>query len=319
MNDSNNSYLSKSKKPQKTKAFFICILIASFLWLIHSLNAIYSYTIKVPVSFINLPQNQTPVIKIPEDLLIELKVSGLKLGLILLNQSKKQIEIDFNTLKSINKNQNYVLSASRINFNNLLLENNIKQINPDTLFFLEKTGYQKTVPVKVPLFIKCQEGYGSKKPVINPNFITIIGDTNQIKKVDTIFTQPLNLTNLNKSVSTNLKFILPNLNVYASLNEANISIEIGKLIEYTYRLNIINTSNNSKDKVGIFPSSVKIKFTSIQNSFEPKDSTLFKAMINSSKINQKTKKCLVYLSTLPGNVNILNIEPKEVEILILKK
>jgi hypothetical protein len=51
----------------------------------------------------------------------------------------------------------------------------------------------------------------------------------------------------------------------------------------------------------------------------PEDTALFRAMIDSEKINKLTNKCPVFMSTLPGNVTIMNIEPKEVEILIFKK
>ena len=36
-------------------------------------------------------------------------------------------------------------------------------------------------------------------------------------------------------------------------------------------------------------------------------------------INKITKKCPVFLSTVPGNVTIMKIEPSDVEILIFKK
>lgn len=320
MSPSSTSYSSTKKKPGKTKAFFICLVIASFLWLFHSLNTVYTHTFKIPVNFKNLPQNKKPLIQIPEFISVDVKASGLKLGLLLLNKSTTPLEIDFNSLKTANKNQNYILSASHINFkNNFRFETVIKHISPDTLYFSEKTGYQKTVPIKVPLFFNCKEGFGFKKPVINPSFITIWGDTANIENVDTIYTHPLTLNNLSQSINTNLEFIRPNTEVYSNINEANIVIEVAKLIEHSVTVPINNIYKTFHEQVNIYPSSVKIKFTSIQNAFNPEDTLLFKAMINSSKINSITKKCPVFLSTIPGNITIMGIEPKEVEILILKK
>jgi len=319
LNTISTKYTSYKKKPGKTKAFFICLLIASFLWLIHSLNTVYTYTFKVPVVFKNLPQNKKPLIQIPENLYVDAKASGLKLLMILLSEPYKQVEIDFNTLKSVNKNQNYILSSSHINFTgSFKFETQIKHISPDTLYFSTKTGYQKIVPVKVPMHLKCLEGYAHQKPVINPAFITIWGDTALIQAVDTIYTQPLTLNNMAQSVNTNLEFIKPSENVYSTLNETNVFIEVGKLIEQTLTVPVSNIYRSSL-QVNIFPAKVKVKFTSLQNSFNAGDTSLFKATINSSRINKVTKKCPVSLSTVPGNVNIMGIEPNEVEILILKK
>lgn len=320
MNSGSSKYTSFAKKPGKTKAFFICLIIASFLWLAHSLNTVYTYTFKVPVVFKNLPQNKKPLIEIPDHVYVDAKASGLKLLLILLSSPYSQTEIDFNTLKSVNRNQNYVLSSSRLDFkNSLKFETQIRHISPDTLYFSEKTGFQKIVPVKIPMQLKCQEGYAFKKPVINPLFITIWGDTSIITRVDTIYTQPLTLNNMNSNVNTDLEFIKPGPGVYSTLNEANVFVEVDKLIEQTVTIPVGDLHHAPHSQVNIFPSRIKVRFTSLQNNFNGDDTTLFKATINSSRINKVTKKCPVSLSTVPGHVTVMDFEPKEVDILILKK
>lgn len=320
MSISGTKYSSDKKKPGKAKAFFICLLIASFLWWVHSLNTVYTYSLRIPVVFKNQPQNKKPLFQIPEHLLLDVKASGLKLTLILLNKPFKQLEIDFNTLKSVNRNQNYVLSSSHLDFKSILnFETQIKHISPDTLYFSEKNGFQKNVPVKVPLYVKCQEGYGYKKPVINPAFVTMWGDSALISKIDTIFTQPLTLSNLNKNVNSQLELLKPNPMIYTSSGEASIFIEVARLIEQVITLPVEDIHSSFQQRVNIFPSSVKVKFTSIQNSFNAEDTSLFKATIDSRKPNRDSKKCPVLLSTYPGHVTIMSVEPREVEILIFKK
>lgn len=319
MNTSNTKYSSDKKKPGKTKAFFICLVIASFLWLVHSLNTVYTYTLRIPVTFKNQPQNKKPLFQIPEHLLLDVKASGLKLALILLNKPFKPLEVDFNMLKSVNRDQNYVLSSSNLNFKSIFrFETQVKHIIPDTLYFSEKNGYQKSVPVKVPLYIRCQEGYGYKKPAINPSFVTLWGDSTVISEIDTIYTQALTLSNLNKNVNTQLELLKPKAQVYTSSGEASVFIEVSKLVEQTVLLPVSDIHSSLQQHVNIFPSTVKVKFTSIQNSFNAKDTAMFRASIDSEKINRQTKKCPVFLSTYPGQVTIMSIDPPEVEILIFK-
>ena len=319
MNNSNASYSQKKLKPGKATAFFICIGIASLLWILQALNTVYNYTIEVPVTFINIPQNKKPLNQIPNHVSLDIKASGLKLFLVLANKPFKPLVIDFNTLKTSNKEQNYILTSGTINLkNSFKFETQIKRINPDTLYFSEKNGYQKNVPIKVPIFIKCMQGFGFKKPVVTPDFITIWGDNAVIKKIDTIYSQPLNLININQSHHSNLVIIKPNSNISTSNTDVSISIEVDKLIEHKLTLPIMSLKSSDYKQINIFPSKVNVKFTSLQNVFSNADTSLFKACINPLKVNANNK-CTVILSTIPGNITVLSIEPKEVEILIIKK
>ena len=107
--------------------------------------------------------------------------------------------------------------------------------------------------------------------------------------------------------------------MYTSSGEASIFIEVAKLVEQTITLPVSDIHSSFQQRINIFPSSVKVKFTAIQNSFNAEDTSLFKATIDSEKINKQSKKCPVFLSTYPGHVTIMTIDPEEVEILIFKK
>lgn len=320
MNTFSTKYSPFKKKPGKTKAFFICLVIASFLWLAHSLNTVYTYSFRVPVLFRNMPQNKKPMGELPDHVFVDAKASGLKLLLILLNEPYRQMEIDFNNLVSVNRNRNYVLSASHLDFSSSLKFNTqIKRINPDTLYFSERTGFQKIVPIKVPMELKCVEGFACKKPTVLPSFITIWGDTDVIESIDTIYTQPLTLSNISQNVNASLEFIKPSQKVYTTVNETNVTIEVARLLEQSLTIPITDIHHQPHQQVNFYPSSVKLRFTSLQNNFNTEDTALFKATINSSHINAGTHKSPVMLSTVPGNVTIMDYEPKEVDILILKK
>ena len=320
MTTAKNKYSKTDKKPGKTKAFFVCLLIASFLWLVHSLNTVYTYTFKIPVEFKNVPINKRPLMEMPNFITIEAKASGLKLAMILSNKYQRPFEVDFNKLQSVNKNQNYVLSNSQLNLNKRFrFDVQIKSINPDTLYFTEKTGFQKIVPVKVPLHIKCKEGYGYKKPSVTPAFLTIWGDTTYLEKVDTLYTQTLTLSNLSQNVLTTLQLIKPSSELHTAVNAVSLSVEVSKLIQQSLTIPITNHRDYPNQQVRLFPSKATIRFTTLQNTFNPEDTLAFKAVINSDKVNKLSNKCPVILSSVPGNVTVLEITPKEVELLILKK
>ncbi len=318
MSTTSSKYSSDKRKPGKTKAFFICLVLASFLWLVHSLNTVYTYTFKIPVVFKNVPLNKKPLADIPESISIDAKGSGLKLLLILLNRPFQPMEIDFNALKPIN--QNYILSASHLNFRDVLrFETQVKNLSPDTLYFSVKSGFQKNVPVKVPFYLKCKEGFGYKKPVVNPSFITLWGDTSSLSGIDTLYTNALTLSDLNKNMDIELELIKPEPELYISSSKIKVFIEVSRLVEHSITIPVNDIHHSSSKTIRIYPSSVKVKFTSVQNAFNERDTTLFKAMIDSEKINPETKKCPVFLGTFPGHVTVMDVEPREVEILIFKQ
>lgn len=307
------------KKPGKTKAFFICLLIASFLWIIHALNTVYTQTFKVPVVFKNIPQNKKALEPLPEKISVDVKASGLKLSFLMLKSSFSPIELDFNHLKSVHHNQCYVLSSSKLNFKSIFnLETQIKHISPDSLYFSENTGLQKTVPIKVPFTILCQEGYGYLQPFIIPKVIQIWGDSALIKQIDTIYTAPINLINLNSNITRTIPIIKPNEGIYSNINEIKLEIIVSKLIERSVIIPINTINEIQKGKVNLFPSSVKVKFTTLQNNFDLADTVNFKALIDLKKPNMYSKKYSVFLGNQPKNTTVMGMEPKEVEILIFK-
>lgn len=307
------------KKPGKAQAFFICVIIASFLWLIHALNTVYTQTFRIPVEFKNIPPNKKPVAQLPDFLNVDVKASGLKLTFIQLNKPFSPIEIDFNNLHAVNRNQNYVLSSSNLRFESVFkLRAEIKGISPDTLYFIEKIGTEKTVPLKVPVQIHCAAGYSYNKSILTPSVVTIWGEPDVVKNIDTIYTQAITLNNVNQSLNTNLELTAPNKNIHLSSNETSVFIEVGQLLEQTVYVSVTDVQQANKQQASVFPAKVQVRFTSIKNSFHAKDTLLFKAVINSEKINADTKKCRVSLSEIPENVNVLDIEPKEVQVLILK-
>jgi len=295
----------------------VCFIIATILWFVHALNTVYSHTINVPVVFKNIPQNKVALNDLPSKLSIDIKASGLKLFFILFNQSKT-VEVDFNDLKTANKQLNYILSATTINFKPILkFETQIKQISPDTLYFTERSGFQKNVIVKVPLQLKCQQGFGYKKPQINPANISIWGDTALLKNIDTIYTEAVTITNVNTTFAKELVLIKPTSNINFNQSKVNVTIEVDKLIEQSIYIPISILNSDNFKHVNIYPQKVKIKFTSIQNTFNIADTVYFKATVNATK-NTSTNKQPIVLSTLPSNISVLTIEPKEVELLLIK-
>lgn len=267
--------------------------------------------------FKNLPLDKKPIKDIPEHLNIEINTSGLKLFFILLNQPFNTLEIDMNRLMTRNTNAAVKVSALELK-NSLKFKTLIKQISPDTLYFTDKSGFRKNVPVKLISSITCKTGYGFSKPEVIPAFVVLTGDSSELKKTDTVYTELFSEKEVNKELNKDLRLINPTGNVYMSENKVQVHYSVQKLTEHsiTASVSAVNLPEGAKNAY-IFPSTIKIKYTTLQNEFEDEDSVLFKACIDAGKL--KNNKGRIFLSTQPGNVTIISLQPEVAELILMKK
>lgn len=301
----------------KLSAFLICLGISAFLWISHRLNQTYFYSIHVPVKFVNLPSNKVLINELPDHLRFDIKTNGLKLFFVLLRRPFNEITIDFNTLKSDNKQQAYSISSGNIKLSETTKLNvDVKRVSPDTLFFVSKTGITKNVAVKAIISANPEKGFVLSKPLISPAFITINGDSVSVNGVDSISTAPLYLNQVNSNYNGQLTLLRPSENVFLNINEVNVSIKADKLLEKQIEVPLTALGLAPATLAKLFPSKVKITYSAARNDFSEISSDDFKAVVNYSK--HHNNKMMVELSTVPTQAKILSIEPTEVEFLLFK-
>jgi len=279
---------------------------------------VYTKRFKIPVEFTNYPQNKTPASELPKELLVSVKTSGMKLVLISLNEPFPLLKIDFNDVRSdLNRNKFY-LSSNNSKIQKLFnIKTEIKAIYPDTIAFINKFGTQKEVFVKVPLNIKYAQGFNASDINVNPSFVLINGEEKDLELVDTIYTDPVFLNGINNDVNKNVFINNLNPKLVLSANAVQLSITVSKLIEREIVLPIKIENREEGYDYSIFPSKVKIKFTSTFDKNSIADSLLFKVFVNSKQ--KKNSKLPVNVSVLDKNITIMSTEPDEIEFLMIRK
>lgn len=307
----------KLKKPNQLSAFFICVIIAIVLWLLHSLNTVYTKQFTMPVEFVNLPQNKFPAGELPKEVKVQVKASGLKLLLIGMNEPFKATPIDFNELKSdLGKNRFFISSNLSELQATLKFKSDIKGVYPDTIAFVNRKGTQKQVVVSVPLNLNYAPGFTSSKIKIDPERVLISGAENELKAIDTIYTLPVYLSDIKTNVSKLVNLNLKDKDLVCNTSQVKLEIEIDELIEKEFVLQVL-PSTRSEVQYNFYPSKVKVKVSMALSEYATIDTTGFRAYAN---VEQKMgDKLPVNLVNLPKNMHLLNYSPKEVEYLIIKK
>jgi YbbR domain-containing protein len=303
----------------KVSAFILCLLISGFLWLSHRLNQTYYHSIYVPVKFVNLPTNKILLNGLPEKLRLDIKTSGLKLFFVLMNEPFEGVTLDFNNMKGNNKMQAYSIGSGNVDLrSSLKFDVDVRKISPDTLYFTNKRGLSKNVPVRPVLYVNADKGFTISKPLITPAFITITGDSSAVLNVDSISTVPLYLNQVNKNYNGKLSLVRPNENVFLNLSEVNLSFQTDKILQKEVEVAVTPMNVPANMILRIFPKKVKIKYSSAAGDFDDIKESDFKAVVNYNKGRPDVKKLEVELSTLPTQAHILSVEPHEVEYLIFK-
>ncbi len=305
---------------QSIVTFLICLSVASLLWVLHALNKNYKYTFSVPVKFSKLPGNKLIVGELPEKLQVDIKTSGLKLLFIELQKKPKEILIDFSTLKTNAKSQAYSISNGNFNIKNIInFDVEVVKIRPDTLFFSNKKGNSRLIPVKANVQASFLPGYSMvTKTTITPAYVTITGEGPEVDNLDTIYTQAINLKDVHANYSAPVMLKKVSSNINYSVKEVQLNFEVDRLTEATIKIpvQIINRVNN--ETVKLLPPFVTIRYLVAMRDYDAISVNSFKATVNFNDINDKKNMLNINLTRSPSEIKIIKIEPQTISYLIYK-
>jgi YbbR domain-containing protein len=305
---------------KKVGTFLICLSIASLLWVVHALNRNYKYTLHVPVKFLNLPTNKLIVGELPESLDVEIKASGLKLLFISLKNTVNEVVVDFSLLKTNEKTQAYSISNGNFNMQSAInFDVDVIKIRPDTLFFNLNKGNSKLLPVKANLKVICSPGYSIiSKPTITPAYVSVTGDSIELKKMDTVYTYFVNLKDVRQNFSSRIPLKKTSSSINYSVKDVQLNFNVDKLTESSIKIPIQIMNNPGDEKIKLLPEFIIIKYLVAMKDYENIQSNSFKAVVNYEHIKDKQKTLLVEIVRTPTDVKILKTEPNTISYLIYK-
>ncbi len=305
---------------KKVGTFLICLGIASLLWVVHALNRNYTYTLKVPVKFLNLPSNKLIVGELPEKLDVEIKTSGLKLLFISLKKNYNEVIVDFNLMKNNAKSQAYSINNVYFNLKNSInFDVELIKIRPDTLFFSINKSNSKLLPVKANLKVNCLPGYSIiSKPTITPAYVTVSGDSISLQKMDTVYTYFLNLKDVHQNFTSPVQLKKPYTSINYNVKDVQLSFNVDKLIESSIKIPVQIMNNTGNETIKLLPNFITIKYLVAMKDYENINENSFKAVVNFEHIKEKQKNLQVEIIRTPSEAKIIKTTPSTISYLIYK-
>ena len=313
----------RKNKPQTFQQFssmMTFVVIAALLWLLIKLSS--NYTVTEPLT-INIKDT-------PADLVLtngtqKIKVTLSTSGFELLNyyfkpSSRRKVDISleevplhkdsestysFGSSYAKEKIANYLtLEPSEVSFDESRIILNMEQLDSVRV---------KVIPNVDLTYEKQYNRLG--KIQLTPDSVTLFGPKNKISSIDNIHTQKLTLRNVNQNIDTDLPLKLDDM-LNADHKNVNVKIFVEK---YTEAIANVPITNNSKEKLRLFPDKVKIKYIVSLTDYNIIKENSFKVNIDTADIKADNNFLPIYLTDYPNNTRIINIEPKEVEYIIIEK
>lgn len=304
---------------RRTGIFVVCLTLALILWLLNALSDTYTSRIKVNINYHNLPQDRVLVQPLQDRLFLTVRAVGFQFLWEGMNILRKDISINFNDYGSRDK----IPSAELVSdiSSQVSSEYNILDIYPDTLYFRFDRKFSKKVPVKLVSTITYEKQFFPFDSInLIPDSVTIFGPKAVIDTVNAWFTEQIELKELNKSISRQVKLRTPkqsHLNLSTASVEMNIPVE--QFTESKLSVEVSKLNEPKELEVVLLPNHVTLTFLVPLSKFDKTTEDMFEAVADFANFDLlANQKIQVKVIQSPLYVRNITASPEYVSYIIYK-
>lgn len=323
VNYNKNAATSKRGSNNSHFIFIICILIASFFWLLIKLSDQYNESFFFRVNYINAPKKQMLTSIIDTNLNITVEAKGFEMMNLILSEDLENLNIDLNKCEIIHKDEDvYYITTSELKekiSESIRIPLDQIEISSQKLEFRMETLFEKIVVVNNQMKFNFAPQYKLYNSIIiSPNEIKIFGPKNILDTINNIYTENKNILNISNFIDENIGLINPNKDlIHFSEDKVNIKAKVEKFTESSIEMPIDLSNINYKIKA--FPNTVKVFFTVAQKDFSNIRQSQFKVQANLKNTDiLNANKLQLKIIEKPDFVIGVRMQPSEIEFLIIK-
>lgn len=308
---------------RKVLVFFFFLLLSVLFWFLTAMNQEYDTDISYPVRYIRYPEKKVLVNDIPDRLELSVHAGGYTLLRYRLRSRLNPIIFDVNSF-SLNRvigdpSTLYILTgiAKDDIVKQLRSEFEILSISPDTIFFQFGDKVSKKVPVEPDLEISFEKQYMQVGPyLVEPDSVTISGPESIIDTIKVAATEPVIMSELNRSFDMELE-MKPQHKVEYDPLEVWIQVPIEKFTEASLKVQIEVINMPDSLLLRPFPPAVTVNCQIGLSAYETLNEHLFRAVIDYAEVgNMLGNKLKVQIIKMPVYIQSVNFTPKSVEYIV---
>ncbi len=305
---------------QKAIVFLLCLGLASFLWLLNSLEKHYTSKISVPVSYIEFPKDKQLSGTLPQKLDLVVDAYGytllsyqirLAFSPILLNVS----ELIENSLERGKKFRYIVFTVNHKDEIEKQISSEIRilSIKPDSLVFNFSKIVSRKIHVKPCLKLTFENQYAlASEPSTFPDSVLVSGPKNILDTLKFISTNFMARDKLSHSLEENI-YLQPIQGLKFDNQELKLTIPVEQNTEVTFDVPIQILNKPADVVLKTFPGKVKVTCRIGLGKYKRLDYRSFRAFINFDSISNNDTRLPVSLESLSNVALSVTYSPKEVE------
>ncbi|HOI29691.1 MAG TPA: CdaR family protein [Melioribacteraceae bacterium] len=298
---------------KKLLPFSIILIFSIIMWGSISLSGEFVATFKVPVTLIDLPRNYTKGSISDKEIYLRIRSKGWELAKL-----------------SLAGDEEFLVSAKRrsgkhkVNLrdemeNNAWLTSNYRviEIAPNNIEFEVDRIITKKVKVRQNTLVEFKEGFGiASKIKITPEEIEISGSANQLKDVDTVFTEYLELKDLSEPVNSTLNLV-PVEDAIFSHTSCTIEFDVQKIVDKSFDEIPVEIRNvpQSKELI-LFPGKISVVLKGGINKLGRLTRDSIQAYVDFWTVLRNEEEGVEPEIKIPENTTLIDIIPKKLEYII---
>ncbi|MFD2828443.1 CdaR family protein [Leeuwenhoekiella polynyae] len=309
----------KRSKNANLRVFMTILVVVATISVMIKLNRNFSFTVKVPLKFQNLSEDQ--ILKSASTNTVEVTGKASGYDYFKYRFFSQDFPIDLSQLSRNKDRSYYVFNDENDALKGSLSGSEIASFKPDTVFFDLDRNFDKKIPIVPKYSITFAPGYGSLEGFkIQPDSITIRGPQTEVDTITQIFTEELKFQDVrnSKADSLNLTFgkdiplvkLAPGRVAYAlavdKFTEGNVSVP----------LQLINVPSNVTAKV--FPKRVNVIFNVNLSNYEQVKSSDFKVVVDFNEIDSLSTSLTPQVLEAPEYVRDIRLSESTVQYLLVK-
>ena len=309
----------EKKDKSRFLTFCIFLLIATVLWLIIKLSKEYTTQSVVTLVYTEVPVNKW--IATPEQ---ALKFSFAADGFVILGdklvpEKRRVVPIPLSEVPyRLEGGVTYSLSSQYV-VERLADWLNIPAssvtVNEDKQYFNMEDLQSKQLPVAVPLEVQTQRQYQLYgDPEVVPERVTVYGPKNLLDTLSRIYTKSLAATDADAAIHRTLSLDLMDGAIRSDVDQVAVTVNVE---QYTERDLEVPVEVNDSLELRFFPETVTLKCLIPIRDYAAIGATSFQVLADTAQLHRLQPLLDVRLAKEPTHVQVLRMEPNQVEYLII--
>jgi YbbR domain-containing protein len=311
---------------RKALVFLVCLALATFLWLLNSLEKHYTGRISIPIRYVDFPKDRQISGSLPRnfDLVVDAYGYTLLSYKLLLPFSPIQINVSelIENVWEMSPKDKYTISTrnhlAEIE-KQISSEIRILSIKPDSLVFNFSKIISRKIKVRPDIKLNFENQYSlENEPFTYPDSLLVSGPKNILDTLKYVYTNYREFTKVSRTLEQKIGILSPK-GLKTDKDEVRITIPVEQNTEVTFEVPIQIINSPPDIIVKTFPGKVKVACRIGLSKYKKLDYSTFRATINYKTITGNDTRLPVTFESHSDVVMAFSYSPKEVEYILEQK